>query len=175
MDTEKLEHIRRLVKNDDKYGSFKKSVEKNPNLKLPFDDLHEELERMQKTRSIRSLNRRDKRFTEAVLDAKLLDQQYRSRCTEILGSTIPITGAFQDTLTNLRDYLLLQYGKRIGGTKNERQQFMENVLRPFFKRIHKVEQLKEHCRFIVDDIDKAGYTFNNLIELIKLLGKPESL
>lgn len=169
-----LDHIRRLVKKDDKYLRFKRSVEKNPNLQLAFDDLHEELDRMQRTRQIRSLERRSKTFTMNVVDAKLQDQQYRSRCTEILASTIPITGTFNETLTNLRDYLLLEYGKRIGGTKNERQQFMENVLRSFFRYLHKVEQLKEHVRFIIDDIDKAGYTFNNLIELIKLLGKPES-
>jgi len=175
MDREKLDHIRRLVKADDKYKAFKRSVDKNPNLKLPFEDLHEELTRMQKTRSVRSLSRRDKRFTEAAMDAKLQDQQYRSRCAEIMAATVPITGTFTETLTNLRDYLLLEYSKRIGGTKHERQQFMENVLRPFFRHIHKVEQLKEHCKFIIDDIDKAGYTFNNLIEFIKLLGKPESL
>lgn len=174
MSKEDLQHIRRLVKGDDKYKRFKHSVEKNPNLKLPFGDLHEEIDRIHRTRSLRSLQRTDKQFTANVLDAKLEDQRYRSRLTEILASTIPITGTFTETLTNLRDYLLLEYGKRIGGTKNERQQFMENVLRPFFRHIHRVEQLKDHCRFIIDDIDKAGYTFNNTIELIKLLGKPES-
>lgn len=174
MSKEDLQHIRRLVKGDEKYQNFKRSVDKNPNLSLPFEDLHEELNRLHRTRSVRSLQRSDKRFTENVLDAKLEDQRYRSRCAEILSSTIPVTGTYTETLTNLRDYLLLEYGKRIGGTKNERQQFMENVLRPFFRRIHRVEQLKEHCRFIIDDIDKAGYTFNNLIELIKLLGKPET-
>ena len=175
MDKEKLNHIRRLVKADEKYIAFKKSVEKNPTLVMPFEDLHEELERMHKTRSVRSLHRRDKRFTEAVMDANLQDQQYRSRCSEIMGSTLPFTGTFQETLTNLRDYLLLEYGKRIGGTKHERQQFMENVLRPFFRRLHIVEQLKAHCKFIMEDIDQAGYTFKNMIEYIKLLGKPESL
>lgn len=170
-----IEHIRRMVKRDEKYKRFKRAVETNPNLKLPFDELHDELHRLQRTRPVRSLNRKDKHFTKAVIDAMLLDQAHRSRCTEILAATISISGTFQETLTNLRDYLLLEYAKQIGGTKNERQQFMENVLRPFFRYIHKVEQLKAHAHLVIDDIDKAGYTYRNLVESIKLLGKPESI
>ena len=106
----------------------------------------------------------------------LQDQAYRSRCTEILASCISIDGGFQETLVNLRDYLLLEYGARISRgrtTKDERRQFMENVLRPFFRYLHRVDQLKSHAKYLIDDIDKAGYTYRNLVESIKLLGKPE--
>lgn len=178
MDKEDLDLLRRTVKRYEKYKKFMKSVKANPNLQLPFEELHEELERMQKMRRVRSLTRKDKNFTGSVVDAMLQDQAYRSRCTEILASCIAITGGFQDTLLNLRDYLLFEYGGRIGRgrtTKEERKNFMENVLRPLFKYLHKVEQLKEHAKYIVDDIDKAGFTYRNLVESIKLLGKPESI
>jgi len=173
MDKTDIDHLRRIVKKDEKYKRFKAAVDGNANMQLPFADLHEELSRMQKTRQVRSLSRRNKRFTQDVIDAMLQDQAYRSRCTEILTQTLEITGVYQDTLTNLRDYLLFEYGKRLGGTKGERQQFMENVLRPFFRYIHKVEQLIDHAKLIVGDIDQAGYTYRNLVESIKLLGKPE--
>lgn len=175
MDIEDLKHLKRLVKADENFIKFKRAVEKNPNLRLPFDDLHEELTREHKMRQVRSLRRSDVDFVGSVTDAMMQDARIRSRGTEILASCIAITGGFQETLTNLRDYLLLTYGKRLGGTKEERRNFMENVLRPFFKFIHKVEQLKEHARYIIEDIDKAGYTFKGLLEAIKLLGKPESL
>jgi hypothetical protein len=179
MDKIDIERLRRAVKSDEKYLKFKRAVDKNPNLHLPFEELHDELGRMQRTRQVRSLSRSDKNFTQTVIDAMLQDQAYRSRCTEILASCISITGAFQETLVNLRDYLILEYGTRMGSkgrvTKEERRNFMENVLRPFFRYIHKVEQLKEHARLIIEDIDKAGYTYRNLVESIKLLGKPESI
>lgn len=174
---EELAHLRRTVKSDKKFKRFKAAVEKNPNLTLPFDDLHEELERMQRTRGVRSLNRKDKSFTGNVVDAMLQDQSYRSRCTEILASTISISGTFQETLTNLRDYLIIEYGSRmpVRTNKDEKRQFMENILRPFFRYLYKVEQLKEHARYIITDIDQAGYTYRNLVESIKLLGKPEQI
>lgn len=178
MEKEDLDALRRIVKKDAKYKRFKEMADANPNLRLPFDDLHEELERMQRTRNVRSLSRKDKGFTNSVVDAMLQDQSYRSRCTEILASCISIEGTFSETLCNLRDYLLLEYGGRMGRgrtTKEERRQFMENVLRPFFKYLHKVEQIKKHAKYIVDDIDQAGYTYRNLVESIKLMGKPETV
>lgn len=178
MDKEHLDALRRIVKKDDKYLRFKRAARNNPNLQLPFEDLHEELDRMQRTRGVRSLSRKDKQFTGSVVDAMLQDQAYRSRCTEILASCISIDGTYSVTLLNLRDYLLLEYGGRMGKgrtTKEDRKQFMENVLRPFFKYLHSVEQLKTHARYIIDDIDKAGFTFRNLVESIKLLGKPETM
>jgi hypothetical protein len=173
-----LEHVRKLVKRDEKYKRFRAAVEKNPNLKLAFDDLHDELNSMHKMRLTRSLNRKSKRFTKDVIDAMTHDTSCRSRCAEILMSCLAITGDFQDTLNNLRDYLMLEYGGRITtgrSSKEERRQFMENVLRPFFRYIHKVEQLKKHAEYLVEDIDKASYRFRDVIEAIKLLGKPESL
>jgi hypothetical protein len=177
MNREELAHLRRTVKKDSKFIKFKDAVERNPNLRLPFEDLHEELDRMQRSRGVRSLNRKDKNFTGSVVDAMLQDQAYRSRCTEILASCLSISGTFQDTLTNLRDYLILEYASRIPGrsTKEEKRQFMENVLRPFFLYLHNVDQLREHAKYIVTDIDQAGYTYRNLVESIKLLGKPESI
>ena len=177
MDKKDYQKLRNIVKDDEKYKKFKRSVQKNPNLQMPFDVLHEELERHHRVRAVRSLSRSERDFTGQVVDAMLQDQQIRSRCTEILASCISISGTFNETLTNLRDYLMLEYGGRFSGrsTKEERRNFMENVLRPFYRYIHKVDQLKEHARYITEDIDKAGFTFRNLVESIKLLGKPESL
>ncbi len=176
MDKEDLDHLRRIVKRDEKYKRFKAAVDKNPNLQLAFEDLHDEIDRMQRTRSVRSLNRKDKDFTNAVIDAMLMDVRYRGRLAEILASCLAITGGFQETLLNLRDYLLLEYSGRLTKhrtTKDERRNFMENVLRPFFRYIHKVEQLKAHAELIVADIDKTSYTYTNLVAAIKLLGKGE--
>ena len=177
MDRQEIDALRRRIRKDNKVVRFKSATERNPNLQLPFDELHNELERLMRTRSIRTLDRGDKSFTASVVDAMLQDQAYRSRCTEILSSCIKITGTFQETLDNLRDYLMLEYGSQIGGrtTKAERQQFMESVLRPFYRYLHDVRQLQEHARYLVDDIDKAGFTFRNLVEGIKLLGRPETM
>lgn len=177
MNNESIKALRRIVRKDERYLRFRRAAERNPSLQIPFEELHEELTRLMATRSIRALSRSDVNFTSSVVDAMLQDQAYRSRCAEILASCIAVSGAFQETLTNLRDYLVLEYGSRISTrtTKGERQQFMESTLRPFYKYVNEVEQLKEHARYLMDDIDKAGFTFRNLIEGIKLLGRPETM
>lgn len=177
MKSHDIKAVRSLVRADQKYKRFKKAAQSNPNLVLPFEDLHDELRRLHSTRQVRVLSRRDVDFTATVIDAMLQDQSTRSRCTEILASCISISGTFAETLNNLRDYLMLEYGGNIGTrtTKEERKQFMVSLLRPFYRYLHDVSQLQEHARYVIDDIDKAGFTYRNLIEGIKLLGRPETI
>lgn len=177
MNREQLDRIRRMVRKDEKYKRFSKAADHNPALHIPYDELHEELERIHRTRAMRVLTR-EKRFTEKLIDAMLTDAQSRARCADILSTCLKVTGNFHETLTNLRDYLVIEYSEQLGTrvrTKEERRAFMESVLRPFYRYVYKVEQLEKHARLVVEDIDKAGYTFTNLVNAAKLLGKPESI
>lgn len=175
--SERMSMIRRRIRSDSKYQRFKESFRSNPNTAIDFDGLHEELSRLHKTRSVRSLRRKSKGFVDDVVDALLQDQQHRSRCAEILGDCVKISGAMTDTLDNLRDYLLIEFTDLLKGvgTVKERQSVVESVLRPFYQYLEQVEQIKQHAKIIVEDIDKAGYAFTNLVASIQLLSRPERI
>ena len=171
-----IDDIKRALRRDQKLVRFKKMFEGNPNFSMNFEDLHEELETMHSTRKVRTLNRKRGDFAEEVLDSMLIDQSTRSRCAEILGACVKVRGALSETLDNLRDYLIFAYSARlksVGGTQAERKAFVESVLRPFYKFLSNVSQLEEHCKVIITDIDKAGFTYTNLVETIKILSAPE--
>lgn len=175
--SEKIAMIRRRIRENKKYQRFKQAQENNPNNVIDFPALHEEIERMHKTRAIRSLHRKSKGFVDDVVDALLQDQQHRARCTEILAVCVTVSGTMTDTLNNLRDYLIIEYTDilRSIGTVKERQAVVESVLRPFYEYLEKIEQLRSHARLIIEDIDKAGYGFTNLVHTLQLLSKPERI
>lgn len=176
MSSENAKSVKRRVKEDSKYKNFCRAMKSNPNLKLPFDDLYEELDSMMITRKVRSLNRKSKSFTHDVLDSMIQDQQIRSRCTEMLSSCVAIETSYKETLDNLRDYLMLEYSGSLGtrSTKDERRSFFESVLKTQYKYLTKVDRLRQQATYIITDIDKAGYNYRNIVEMIKLMSNPSA-
>jgi hypothetical protein len=175
MHREELDVLKRKVRKDKKYLAFKENVRENPNLQLPFESLHAELDDMHKLRAVRTLRRKSDQFTQKLIDAMINDAQYRSRCVEISASCLAISTTFEETLNNLRDYLIYKYfSKYVSGraTKEERRQFMESILTTFYEYIRRVKHLEEHTKLIINDIDQTGYTYRNLVEAVKLLGRP---
>lgn len=175
--SEKISMIRRRIRDNKKYQQFKEAHQCNPNNVIDFAGLHDEMSRMHKTRAVRALRRKSKGFIDEVVDALLQDQQARSRCTEILGVCVNVSGAMAETLDNLRDYLVIEYSDllRSLGTVKERQAVVESVLRPFYKYLSEIEQLRAHARLIIEDIDKAGYAFTNLVHVAQMMAKPERI
>jgi hypothetical protein len=167
--------IRSRIRENKKYLRFKDAFNKNPNNVIDFDSLHEEMERLHKTRHVRSLRRKSKGFAEDLLDSLIQDQRVRSRCTEILGVCITVAGAMKETLDNLSDYLLIEYTDLLKtlGTVKERQAVVESVLRPFFKYLDQIEQLRAHAKVIIEDIDKAGFAHTNMVAAVQMLSRPE--
>lgn len=175
--SEQLDALKRVLQKDQKLLNFKRAFEGNPAFSMNFVDLHEELDTLHSTRSVRTLRRKKgSDFAEEVLDSMLQDQATRSRCAEILGACVKVRGSISETLDNLRDYLIVTYSsklKLIGGTQAERKAFVESVMRRFYKFLAEVEQLEEHCKVIITDIDKAGFTYTNIVETVKILSAPE--
>lgn len=173
--SQKIKMIRRQIRQDAKYLRFKEAQKNNPNNVIDFKGLHAEMARLHKTRAWRHLKRKSKGFTDEVCDAILQDGQARSRCAEILGICVEITGSMNDTLTNLRDYLVTEYAEflKAVGTVAERKAVVETVLRPFYEYLNNVEQLRQHAKIIMEDIDKAGFGYTNLIAALQMLSRPE--
>lgn len=177
MTKEEMKALRRTIKKDKKYLRFREMFEGNPAFSIDFESYHEELQRLHTTRHTRQLRRKSKGFTESVVDAMLQDQATRSRCVEMLGECIKISSSMEDTLVNLRDYLLSEFSQQLKrvGTQTERKSFVESVMMPFYEYISDVQTLEKSARLVVDDIDKAGYTYRNLVEAIKILSRPEQV
>lgn len=177
MTKEEIKALRRIIKKDKKFIRFREAYEGNPAFNIDFEDFHEELKRLHETRSTRHLKRKSKGFTEDVIDGMLQDQATRSRVAEILGQCVKISSSVEKTLNNLRDYLLSEFSTQLKrlGAQTERKMFIESVMSSFYEYVSDVQTLEKSCRLIVDDIDKAGYTYRNLVEAIKILSRPEQV
>lgn len=175
--SQKVKMIRRRIRDDEKYKRFKVAQKNNPNNVIDFENLHKEMARLHKTRSVRSLKRKSKGFVNDVVDALLQDQQARSRCAEIVSICIEISGSMTQTLDNLRDYLVTEYAELLKavGTVGERKMVVESVLRPFYEYLSNIEQLRQHAKVIMEDVDKAGYGFTNLVNTLQMLSRPERI
>ena len=170
--------LRRIIKKHKIYQRYLELFEKNPAFSINFDELHGEIETMHVTRRTRTLRRKkNAHFTENVVDAMLDDQACRSRCTEILGQCVKITNAMEENLGNVRDFLLTEFANHLKhvGTQAERKAFVENVMKRFYEFFNQVQTLEKHARLIIEDVDKAGYTYRNLVEAIKILSRPEQV
>jgi len=175
---EELKAIRKKIRQDERFQQFLKNFRGNPAYQIPFETYHEELQRLHTTRLTRELKRKKSRsFPEKALDAMLQDQATRSRCAEILGECSKISSAMERTLSKLRDYLLSEYGgyMKIVGTVAERKAFVEAVMRDFYDFFDEVKTLEKSAGIVIEDIDKANYMYKNLVELIKVLSRPEQV
>lgn len=179
MTSEEIKALRRIIKKNKRFQQFLEMFEKNPAYAIDFDSLHEELQLLHTTRLTRELRRKKKslQFTDKVVDAMLQDQSTRSRCAEILNDCVRIATSMSKTLSNLRDYLLTEYGshlKRIGA-QSERKAFVESVMKPFYEYIAQVQTLEASSKIIIEDIDQAGYMYTNLAKIIVVLTRPDQI
>lgn len=174
-----LAAIKKTIRKDKRFQRMKELYETNPAYAIDFKGFHTEISRMHMTRSTRSLKRKGKgnHFTENVIDAMLEDTSIRSRCVEILGQCVKIGSSMADTVSNVRDYLVTEYSNilRKIGTQTERKQFVESLMRKFYEYLAQINTLEKHARLVIEDIDKAGYTYRNLVESIKILSRPEQV
>lgn len=178
MTKEERNALRRIIKKHKIYQRYLELFEKNPAFRINFDAYHEEIATMHTTRRTRTLRRkRNVQFVENVVDAMLDDQACRSRCAEILGECVKISNAMEENLGNVRDFLLTEFARHLKdiGTQAERKGFVENVMKRFYEFFNQVQTLEKHARLIIEDVDKAGYTYRNLVEAIKVLSRPEQV
>ena len=175
---EALKALRRIIKKDKRYQQFLEGFRGNPAYQIPFDEYHEELQRLHTTRLTRELKRkRSRSFPEKVCEAMLQDQATRSRCAEILGTCTKITTAMERTLSKLRDYLMSEYGDKMKmvGAQAERKAFVEAIMREFYDFFDEVKTLEKASLIVIEDIDKANYMFKNLVAIIQVLSRPEQV
>jgi len=175
---EQQKAIRSTIKKNKRFQQFLENFRGNPAYNIDFESYHSELQRLHTTRITRELKRkRSRAFPEKVCEALLQDQATRSRCAEILGECTKISHAMERTLSKLRDYLCAEYASYLKsvGAQGERKAFVESIMRPFYDYFDEVKGLEKAAQIVIEDIDKAGFMFKNLVEVIKVLSRPEQV
>ena len=168
---EQLALLKKTISKDERLQRLKTAFGELPEYRLNLGDLHEEVDSMMVTRPIRSLDRRDASFIDAIVDAMMTDQQYRTRITEILMSCVKVEKSLSRSVTQISDYLGTEYHSviyQVYKTKYERVAFIESVLRKYTTYLDKIDELKQRCVLLTTDIDKAGYMFKGLIETVQI-------
>ncbi len=168
---EDIRHAKKTLNNDKRLRKVKLAFNTLPEYSLDFEDLNKELDTLMTMRSVRSLKDEKGTLSQAVMDAMLQDQSYRSRCTEILMSCVRVDRKLSRTIDKLEDYLMVEYASLISGlyrTVKERKAFVVYVLRRYTDFLDQVEELRERCGLLTGDIDKAGFAMKNTIEALNL-------
>lgn len=171
-----IDAIKRTIRADEHYKKFKATFASNPRFCIDFDGLLEELHTMHSVRKTRRLKRK-RTLVEDAVDAMLLDQSTRSRCAEIVAQIMEVEHVFNTTVTNMRDYILVEYAQYLKsvGTQAERKVFVESLLRIYYKYLSNLQNVKQVAQYIIQDVDKAGFMFTNLVATLQILSRPEQV
>jgi hypothetical protein len=167
---EQLQLLKRTLYKDERLLRLKEAFNNLPEYRMDFKDLHDEIDTMMTTRPLRSLNRKDN-FVDNLVEAMMVDQQYRTRVTEILMSCVKTEKHLSRSVDHLSDYLKTEYHSNIYSlykTKADRESFVDYVLRKFIVYLDKIDELKQRCALLTGDIDKAGYMFKGLLESVQI-------
>ncbi len=164
------------MREDPKLKQFTKSLQLQES-PIDFRELILELKGMMTSRVSRELTH-GKLLSSKVTKAITQDTAYRSRAVEIIFSTLELKNSLSTTLENMQGYLLTRYAeclKHSYSTVADRKKFVENVTEDQQAMLDKLTSLHDHCRLLIEDIDKTAFTYSNMIKLIELGTRPERL
>lgn len=170
-DKEDLLRIKRRLQKDKRAQRLKDSFDRLSQYNLPLRELYDEVERIHMARKTRHLDKRSDTFVQDVTEALIGDQSDRGRLSEILMACVNVIRELEDALENLEGYMLIEYATEMSAirTKSERSTFIrQHVLNTFHKYVQRVSRVKGAVEIVIVDIDKAGFMYKNLIEVVKL-------
>lgn len=153
------------VLKDDSF--FVKKLNRIKKMKMKDELWVEELESLQVSRGIRSLN------TTALLqssvhngiESNIDNQTVRSRCTEIKMKAMKQMVALKEAEKTLRSYITHKYNSRLnklGSSVTERKQLVDFSLHKISIIIEKLEFVIKLADVVIDDCDAAGYTLHRI-------------
>lgn len=166
--------VKRLRKGLRKDSRFKKVVKFFSTLaeEISVVGFQDEIRRLHKTRAMRSLDRSSKAFLDKIVEANLQDQAYRSRLAEIQLDCTRTLAQYEPIIEDLVSYLYVEYLDTIKPfftAKQDRMEFLNSLCKEQVTFLREIRSVLEGCRIVIEDIDKAGYMFKNLIEATKIV------
>ncbi|WOL24408.1 hypothetical protein fHeYen902_062c [Yersinia phage fHe-Yen9-02] len=173
-----LDDISRLtkkVKSDERYKRIRKLYKTNPLFQLTVDEYRTECQQMFRMRKIRTLNIDHPNALNKLANSVIEDQAYRSRMTEIYVQTNSAIKALADMLERFQDYATVTYSRDLKalGAAKERERMVRNIMAEYYRYSDNLTLLKEEIDFYLKDIDKAGFAFKSLTEILALIERRE--
>ena len=175
MNINELKQVRGILRSDDRFVRIETAFKKLPQYNIPLDAYRRELRSLHVGRKFSKLKANDPNFLRHLSEALINDQSYRSRIVEMLTEVGESYRQFSRTLTVLRDYLIVHYNNHLKsvGTKGERQQFVESVMRKFYEYVGDLDSFQQEAKLVTDDIDKASFAMKHLIDAYAIYHRPE--
>ena len=142
-------------------------------LKNKIEDYQEEVNKIHSSRVARFLLPNC-----SLLDlqkAAISDSSYRSRLVELLITSRSFSAILSSYLDKMDSYLLFKYPTLFEGLrfKNDREMVVSKLLAKYRLVLDKANLLEENIEWVVEDIDKKGYTLKLMLESIELATKRE--
>lgn len=171
MYADEIKRLRKLLRKDPQFKKIIKFFERVSTEISPVG-FYDEIKRLHKMRSSRSLERGSKAFLDKVVEANLQDQSYRSRLAEIQMECAKLLSKYEPVVDDLVLYMHAQHLEAIKGffsSKVDRVEFLQGLCKDHHTFLREVRSVEEAAKLIITDIDKAGYMFKNLIEAMKIV------
>lgn len=167
--------IRKLIRADAKWAKYTKVIEHNKT-HVNFDNFISELESMHSSRKSRTLYATKEYSVKKLIECVVQDAAYRSRCVEIMMLVNKEFRKINLATDLLRPYILARYKKEISAlytTKIDRETFVKAMLSDSAELLSDFEKILEIAKFVIEDIDKFGWSVKHIIEGLTILYKKD--
>ena len=148
---------------------------KNGAYTLDLAGMTKELHYIQFNRNLRNPQITNRILQEAqkeIIEADLQHAAYRSRAAEIRMLCYELSDVLDELISNATKYMMAQYANELKNsgftTRDARQAATEHVLTQFIKRKRELDRVIEIAKLVIDDLDKASFNINHIIEVLKL-------
>lgn len=171
MYAEELKRARKHLRKDTQFKRVARFFDRVSD-EISTEGFYDEIKRLHKMRSSRTLDRKTKAFLDSVIEANLQDQSYRSRLAEIQMECARVLAKYEPIIDDLVSYMHAQHLETIKGffsAKADRIEFLQSLCKDHNRFLREVRSIEDAAKIIITDIDKAGYMFKNLIEAMKIV------
>lgn len=160
------------IQESDEYKTFKRILKRaRDNLDLERDK--KECLALHASRTARNLYGKGQFNPSKVADAQTIDMNARSRMVEIRVKAKANLSVIEKAVKAMKHHISSSYSTELAAyrTKDQREAFLNNLLRKAQRTIDEGEALIELIDFLLKDLDQTSYGLKNLVEVLKLLNE----
>jgi len=163
------------VKNNKRYKRLIEMREKGM-FAVDHERAIKEIESLHLTRNMRTLTVKTllSSFQHSAIDITLQNSAFRSRVVEIKMKFFKLNRALERHLAKMRNYLASRYASQLKtefSTMESRKKALDYLLEDFNSISNNFTVVVELADFVIDDIDKAGWSVKAIIEAMAIAAK----
>jgi len=158
------------IREDAQYKSFKKIfavVQERVDVETSF----KEVMGLHASRLSRSLSGSKRYSPQTLIDANLKDLANRARMVEIRVKNDKQLSHLREAMAAMKRHIRTEYAEdlREFSTEGQRTAFTDRVLKSANEFLAEGESLLSTIDMLIKDVDQAGFSMRNNVELLKLL------